>query len=525
MSSILLGIPKTDEAFWRQIAMQGQPDLKIIGNATCGRDLLDFAADTLPQIIIVDLNLPGLEDLEMLAQLRSFCPNSHILCVTENQRFVDSVTAQKFQEAALLCRSLVDAPTSTGYSMLALNYNLCNEAKLKMRQYIGKLFFRWASNISQDKQLDEAETNTLYDTRFVADGYREFWICMDSQATNLKLNGAVIINRCVEVLQSALDSMCYEILFNVDSLRCSVLLNYEHALDIRVCQQLEESHRLISQTVPKDVLITFCCSKYHRNIRDIRTMMIEASDVMWSRFTCGSGTVLYSSNEELLSQEQLDAIAQTGQKLKTACTALNLTEFEQALRKFFAMPREVVGHRRTRAMLRDVEFYMIRVNNDLICSFTNVNQASRDIVLTLRTASTLETYIWLYAEKLLTLFRQIISHNECSRAIRMAQNYVMEHYQEDLGLEEVASHVGLSASYLSARFKRETGTGFNDYLNWRRIEAAKELLAETNEKVQAIAYAVGYTSPRYFSQVFRTLEGVRPSEYRASIRHGKQQIQ
>ncbi|MCD8142888.1 MAG: helix-turn-helix domain-containing protein [Clostridiales bacterium] len=523
MSTILLGVPESDELFWRQVSTQGQTDVKIIGNAARGQALLDLAADTLPQVIIVDLHLPGLENLELLTQLHSFCPNSHILCVAGNQGPEDSSAAEQFLKAAFFCRALADAPT--GYSMLALSRDRSGAAKLKMRQYVGKLFFRWASNVAQDKQLDEAEANTLYDTCFVEEGYREFWICIDSQTANLKLKGADIINRCVEALQASLDSVCHEMLFNVDALRCSVLLNYERALDESVCRLLEECHSFLAQVVPKDVLVTFCCSNYHPHIRDIRTMMTEASDMMWSRFTCGSGTVLYSGHEAQLSPAQLDTIARTEQTLKAACTALNLEEFERVLRGFFALPREIVGHHRTRAMLREVESYMLRVNNDLICSFANVNQASRDIVLTLRTASTLETYVWLYAEKLLTLFRQIISHDEYSHTIRMAQSYVLEHYQEDLGLEEVAAHVGLSPGYLSARFKQETGTGFNDFLNRRRIEAAKELLAETNEKVQAIAYAVGYTSPRYFSQVFRALESLRPSEYRAAVRRGTPQTQ
>ncbi|HJA32498.1 MAG TPA: helix-turn-helix transcriptional regulator [Candidatus Eisenbergiella pullicola] len=82
----------------------------------------------------------------------------------------------------------------------------------------------------------------------------------------------------------------------------------------------------------------------------------------------------------------------------------------------------------------------------------------------------------------------------------------------------MSEFVGLTPVYLSARFKEETGIGFSDYLNQYRIEVSKKLLAETDEKIATIARMTGYSNSRYYSRVFKNSEGIRPMDYRISIR-------
>ena len=50
------------------------------------------------------------------------------------------------------------------------------------------------------------------------------------------------------------------------------------------------------------------------------------------------------------------------------------------------------------------------------------------------------------------------------RTIRQAKKYLSNHYTEQITLEEVSDQLGLSATYFSTLFKKETGTGFARYL-------------------------------------------------------------
>ena len=80
----------------------------------------------------------------------------------------------------------------------------------------------------------------------------------------------------------------------------------------------------------------------------------------------------------------------------------------------------------------------------------------------------------------------------------MAKQYVMQHFQDPITLEEVCEAAGFSASYFSSLFKKETGEGFAKYLTRVRMEEAKTLLRETNLPVSEICERVGYRRPETF---------------------------
>ena len=104
--------------------------------------------------------------------------------------------------------------------------------------------------------------------------------------------------------------------------------------------------------------------------------------------------------------------------------------------------------------------------------------------------------------------------NEASRPIRMAKQYVMQHFQEPITLEAVCEAAGFSASYFSSLFKKETGEGFAKYLTRVRMEEAKTLLRETNLPVAEICERVGYSDRKHFTHTFHRATGLNPAEYR-----------
>jgi AraC-like DNA-binding protein len=80
-------------------------------------------------------------------------------------------------------------------------------------------------------------------------------------------------------------------------------------------------------------------------------------------------------------------------------------------------------------------------------------------------------------------------------------------------LLELARHVHLSPYHLHRSFREQVGTTPHEYLLRRRLERARELLAG-GATVTETAGATGFSSPGYFSTVFRRRLGVTPSEYR-----------
>lgn len=93
-------------------------------------------------------------------------------------------------------------------------------------------------------------------------------------------------------------------------------------------------------------------------------------------------------------------------------------------------------------------------------------------------------------------------------------DFIMQHYQQDLYLENVSEQLGLSPKYVSRIFKEQTKMNISDYINIVRITKAQQLLRETSLPIQEIALLVGIPSRTTFLRVFRKQLGQSPREYR-----------
>ena len=95
-----------------------------------------------------------------------------------------------------------------------------------------------------------------------------------------------------------------------------------------------------------------------------------------------------------------------------------------------------------------------------------------------------------------------------------AIDYIEEKYYEKISLEHLAEISATNSRTLTRQFIKHTGKTPIKYLTEYRITKAKMLLLQTNHKIGDISLAVGFQDPLYFSTVFNSYEGVRPSEYR-----------
>jgi len=107
------------------------------------------------------------------------------------------------------------------------------------------------------------------------------------------------------------------------------------------------------------------------------------------------------------------------------------------------------------------------------------------------------------------------SASQYRKAIVKVQKLIQEEFANpELNLETIAQRVYLHPTYLSELFKETTGQKFIDYVTDVRMEEARRILRETDAKMYEVALAVGYTSPKYFSTLFRKRFQLTPMSYR-----------
>ncbi|MDO4343359.1 MAG: response regulator [Eubacteriales bacterium] len=130
------------------------------------------------------------------------------------------------------------------------------------------------------------------------------------------------------------------------------------------------------------------------------------------------------------------------------------------------------------------------------------------------------------AQQLLWLLetgRSLIEKHKIPATKRKAQDaktFIDQNYNRfDMSLIMVAEAIGVNASYLSNIFKKECGCSLSKYLNSVRLEQARKQTKEFPEKTLIeISEAVGYADVYYFSKNFKACYGVTPSKYQEEQR-------
>ena len=101
-----------------------------------------------------------------------------------------------------------------------------------------------------------------------------------------------------------------------------------------------------------------------------------------------------------------------------------------------------------------------------------------------------------------------------SRNVRRALEIIERRYDQGLSLESLASEIGVHRVYFCRLFSREVGVSFYQYLQQKRIEKAKALLADGEKRMYEIAAACGFNSYDQFASAFRRVTGSTPSRFR-----------
>jgi len=98
--------------------------------------------------------------------------------------------------------------------------------------------------------------------------------------------------------------------------------------------------------------------------------------------------------------------------------------------------------------------------------------------------------------------------------ITKAQDYILKNLHQSISIEEVASAVSISGSYLMKLFKKYKKVTVETYITNQRIKEAQELLVYSTDSISEISDHLGYKNHAYFSRYFKKSTGIAPSQYR-----------
>ena len=115
------------------------------------------------------------------------------------------------------------------------------------------------------------------------------------------------------------------------------------------------------------------------------------------------------------------------------------------------------------------------------------------------------------------LFRSAVSHAGVAKALR----FIADHFSEDIDIDTVARTAGISRRGLHQAFIEHLSLTPGEHIRSTRIEYAKRLLGESNNKVELVAFLCGYQSVNSFFIAFKQACGIPPGEFRKQAMLGR----
>lgn len=183
--------------------------------------------------------------------------------------------------------------------------------------------------------------------------------------------------------------------------------------------------------------------------------------------------------------------------------------------------REMAGKSSSHDTIALEIYYSISV---LLLQFINTNHLNEQMAFRLgiyKLTRVEEHESWAQAAEYLTEVSEAIfslletnENNLANHALGRVVDYIEKHLDEELSLTMLADVGGFNASYLSRLFRQMQNETISDFILHKRIELARDMLANSNEKIQKIAARTGYLSPHSFTRAFRNEVGISPTEYR-----------
>lgn len=194
-------------------------------------------------------------------------------------------------------------------------------------------------------------------------------------------------------------------------------------------------------------------------------------------------------------------------KLLTFLSELNLNEIQKCLESIFDVTKKDTNNR---ILINE----LLAIASDFCIEYNIPNSDLPIITDSVYTNTVCLNWSKKMFEYLITEYKQRQNYTDHDKYIQKTLEYIAEYYSdENLSLESIAKHIGISKYYLSRVFKNKLHKSISSYLNEYRIKRAKELLTEDFISLKNCHFLVGFKDYTYFSTQFKRYEGCSPANY------------
>lgn len=503
--------------------------IATILTASNGRQAIELSKEHTPDIIIMDIKMPGITGTEAAILIKEFCPYSKIVFLSAYNYFDYAQEAIRLEASDFLIK-----PVSNETLIEVLSRLIANKEKESRELQLT------SSIETQFKQISTFFENELINYLLFADikkhQLEEYFQALDCHPEYLhtivisidehsleslsSLKATMIKRRCIKTFKERIQPFANRCFGNFNK-------NWLYLLVI------------VPTPIPKDKAELF----FQETIKTIQnnyyvTCRAAISDVITNIMNINE-SLLVMKHEILFNQDKSQIIYPISKyktsnnfSLKKEQMLLEAIQLDNTTRILTISSEYSNWLKQSSYSTKEIKYLLFGSLSMIVKTLSNLRENVSpqlfNIVMAyiskLENNDNIDTLCSCFNDQLLTI-ADIFSDNRenvDSPIVMKLCTYIDENYMHDLSLKDLASNVDMNSQYISKHFKDIKGVNFSDYLTDVRICNAKVLLTTTHKSIQDIGLSVGYNDSNYFTRAFKKHETLTPKQYRSkAYRHKK----
>ncbi|MBN2627082.1 MAG: response regulator [Spirochaetales bacterium] len=489
--------------------------LQLAGTAQDGISAMELIQEVVPDILILDIRMPGYNGIELISRIRNVLPHLSFVIVSGYKHFEYAHNAIKFGVDNYLLKPVKKDELNDTLRKIIQKKSGSHEIAYKSTRDNG-------DQLLKELLRGDQEIRERVGRQFTEKNHALLLIKNDLNTDQLSDNTEVLLTRkSLPLIEKVFADTGINHLIGEEDKRFYILLNYGEREEKFIRNHvftLLERHLELREIFP-GLTTAAAISSPFMTLDGCAGAKILVDDLIYNRFVFGTGKMLDESH-----------IIPSGIERREILTPQVRAELEKRL--------EILNDNKVRELLDDLQssicesctvpgkviFELAENLLDLIAynmeRFFGLEDSDREkirqwgkIITIQGTPESLFSRLKSLTHELIEEKRLLGSNRE-ELPIREAKEYINENFFRNISLEDVSDAIGRNPSYLSSLFKKRTGIGFLEYLTQVRMEEAKELLSDKTRSIADTAGEVGYRDTKHFARQFKKIVGLSPTEYR-----------
>ncbi|WP_168120225.1 response regulator [Paenibacillus sp. HB172176] len=511
--------------------------IEVAGEAENGKKGLELAGRLKPHIVLTDVKMPGMDGIEMVHRIKADFPDTKIVFISGYDDIDYLKSAMKMDAVDYILKPVnLEELTMVIEKIMKLSKQEASRKDMlqrmndKLKESIPLLREKFLIQLIRDGSIDQTtaekraeflELNLPYNAAYCAliiriDNFRTVFEHISEQ--NMQLISFSIQNICQEIVEARVSGYIFEHQRGEYVLILKLPeLEGEEMIFPLVSDLMDHLNGFLSRMMK--ISLTIGVGGTIEELGRLAESYQMAAEAIERRLFLGKNQVL--TFDALADQKNVDYRRIT-ERIEALASMLKTGAIDPVFLQLDALFGELresegIGY----GDCQRVCLQVMLVTSQFLSEFgipldDDRNERESEAwqrLMKLETLDEMQLHLQHYLTRVCS-FIEKRAQRKAPDVITAIIRIIQEQFPGNLTIADIASQVYLAKTYICMLFKQETGETINEYMTRVRMEKAKELLANSEDKLADICTAIGYSEPSYFTKQFRKHAGLNPSEYR-----------